>query len=235
MEICIHLPSLTLLARHRARKFQSDTSGVTVDIGEAIRIEKNFYFNRSTTWLIEEVNITNIGSVDMSNVSIMWSIVPTHESALRNLTSDERFNYFHAVPEQGSPTHLRVLAQSKGLYANSGVSLGTLDVAARAWIKPLTSWEAADIESEFYTRRPYSAEWIYDDLAKGAAEGSATPIWGQYVQAIGSRRASLAVGQTTTFWMFWSFAPNDVELAFADLQQSKRKIERERERKIRRE
>jgi hypothetical protein len=128
--------------KFRAREFVSDSSGVTMDIGEEIRIDKLFFFNHSTTWLVEMMNITNIGSVALQNISIMWSAVPTFEASLRNLTGEERYYYSHSIPQQGSPSNAFVRSVSAGLFTNSGLMLGMIDNDARAWVRPFADWRA---------------------------------------------------------------------------------------------
>jgi hypothetical protein len=62
----------------------SPTSGNTEFIGEQITVTKEIYFNPDDMFVVEEYFLENTGTVNLTDVQMMWHLMATPEATPSN-------------------------------------------------------------------------------------------------------------------------------------------------------
>jgi len=191
--------------------FENSNSGVLKTTGEQITITKTVYAGYNDTIIFESVQIENTGTVDLVNITLFWTIVPTleafqHDGFGSNSSTD--FNNYFSIPYQPSSSstiyNAKALAYSRGPWYNMTLALGAADPNARAWYASAEDWRSGVIS------RPYTGEVAFTaDLPQSDSE-----VYAEKVMGLAIGIDALAVAENSTKTMFWAFHASQIEWAF---------------------
>jgi hypothetical protein len=160
-DICAPSRNLTIIVCSGAR-FAKPNAGVVVENGERVRVTRELYIDNDSLYVVEKTTLTNTGSVNLTNIQFMFHIAPTPEAYQ---PGRQGFVNYNSVPQQGSEENPRVVVKSRGQTKGMITAIGTYDNNARGWTYDTVKFQALP-SSQQRSRRPYSAQWIFDDIAE---------------------------------------------------------------------
>lgn len=190
-----------------ARVFGNSTTGSLRETGEKIRVTKVMMHNYNDLHVIEHATLLNIGTIPLTDVSIMYHIVPTLENFQGYVSNNPNTSFanFVSIPYQQSAG--KTLVQARGQKFNMTVGLGTNDQDAKAWYQTASKWREAPVGRDLSNK-------IFSTDAK-TQQGEHLS---EDVIALGFKVASLPVGQQVTKSMFWAFSLTAIPNAFTQLE-----------------
>lgn len=190
-----------------AKVFHNSTTGSLRETGEKIRVTKVMMHNYNDLHVIEHATLLNIGTIPLTDVSIIYHIVPTLENFQGYSSTNASLAFANHVSIPYQSTAGKTLVQARGQKFNMTVGLGTNDQDGRAWFQTANTWREAPVGRDLSNK-------IFNTDAK-AQQGEHLS---EDVIALGFKVASLPVGQQVTKSMFWAFSLSAIPNAFTQLE-----------------